>query len=93
METKYRWLPINQIDLVKQAKATKLQVRCHACDNVMIDRLGRMRTDQTIWQFGSGGGAFVYGHAHQGCAYMVEVEGIEANTKDPNFGKAPNEWN
>lgn len=90
METHYNWLPINEVGDKRLVKDLGLQMRCKACDAVLIDRTGKKRTKEVIWQYGISG--HVLGHAHQSCTYMVEVKGIEANTPDTNFGKAPNEW-
>lgn len=84
----YLWKPINEIGMKKLCKETGLSMHCKFCDEVMIDRLGRKRTKESIWEYGIG--QDVFGHTHEGCAYGVEVP--NSDKRDENFGKHPRQW-
>lgn len=89
MQTKYSWIKIS----TEKLKENKINtVWCDRCDTVLIDTIGRIRTREPIWEYRFKDSGKVYGYVHESCAYGIEIEGIEANTSDDNYGKSPDEW-
>lgn len=92
METHYDWIEADLDVLKQECREERSPLFCCYCMGVLIDRLGRRRTRDPIWQYGHVvNGQFIkLGEVHQFCSYGMEISSADAS--DPNWGKPPPEW-